>query len=257
MGNYTYIRSRVKQWRSSQGIPVCSIPIQRYTHSTPMDNLLHEQFEAEMSQCCKCSNLLARKCVDPTKSDERVQPRPIIPPFRSNALLLVGQAPGLTEYRTGKAFQGAAGKEIRDILAEVGIPHDRFDEVVYSTAVVKCFPGSKHGKRGREDEKPSAEMVRNCLPYLQRQMESFRPQIVITLGRFPLIEYLKLRGRNPRTAALDTFVGTAEKWGSAVVVFLPHTSGSSRWLNKPENKQLLDNAKSLLRSLLLERNLAS
>lgn len=220
-----------------------------------MGNPLCGLLEAEMSQCRKCGDLLARKRVDPTKSDECVQPRPIIPHFRSHAVLLVGQAPGLTEYRTGKPFQGAAGKDIRNILADVGISHDRFDEMVYSTAVVKCFPGSKYGRRGREDEKPSPEMVRNCLPYLQRQIELFRPQVVITLGRFPLIEYLKLRGRNPRSVALDEFVGTTEKWGNVVVVFLPHTSGSSRWLNKPENKQLLEKAKRVLRSLLLERNL--
>jgi uracil-DNA glycosylase len=170
---------------------------------------------------------------------------------------LIGQAPGLKEYRTGKPFQGDAGHGIRRLFVEMGIPRDRFEEMVYSTAVVKCFPGSRLRKHGREDERPPEEMVRNCVPYLERQVTLFRPQVIITLGRFPLVEYLKLRGRNRQSVRLDDFVGTAEKWDSTVVIFLPHTSGTSRWLNKPENRQLLEKAKLLLRSSLLERNLVS
>ena len=186
-----------------------------------------------------------------------VQPWPIVPHFQSHAILLIGQAPGLKEYRTGKPFQGDAGHGIRKLLAEIGIPRDGFEEMVYSTAVVKCFPGSKLRKHGREDERPPEEMVRNCLPYLERQIALFRPQVIITLGRFPLVEYLKLRGRNIPAVRLDDFVGKAERWDSTAVVFLPHTSGTSRWLNKPENRELLEKAKVLLRLSLLERNLVS
>lgn len=212
--------------------------------------------ETEISQCCRCAEFLAQKLVDPTSGAERVQPRPIVPHFRSQPLLLIGQAPGLTEYRTGQPFQGDAGQGIRKILAEVGIPPGRFDEIVYSTAVVKCFPGSKRARRGREDERPSKEMVVNCLPYLRKQFELFRPQVVITLGRFPLTEYLKLRGKNHNAVTLDKFVGTADEWEGAAVIFLPHTSGSSRWLNETRNRELLDRAKQILRSVLVERKLA-
>ena len=83
----------------------------------------------------------------------------------------------------------------------------------------------------------------------------FRPQVIITLGRFPLVEYLKLRGRHIPAVRLDDFVGKAERWDSTAVVFLPHSSGTSRWLNKPENRELLEKAKALLRLSLLERNL--
>lgn len=222
-----------------------------------MSNPIWQGLETEMSVCCKCVKLLCHKSVDPTQGTERVQPRPIVPSFQSQPLFLIGQAPGLTEYRTGQPFRGDAGKGIRKLLADVGITPDKFDEMVYSAAIVRCFPGSKDRNGSREDERPSREMVRNCVPYLETQIMLFRPQVIITLGRFPLAEYLRLRGRDLRVAPLDAFVGTAEKWDNADVVFLPHTSGTSRWLNKPQNRQLLEKAKCVLRSSLLERNLLS
>lgn len=224
-------------------------------HFLPMDSPL--ALETEISHCRKCAEFLAQNLVDPTAGPEHVEPRPIVPHFQRKSILLIGQAPGLTEYRTGKPFQGNAGQGIRKILAEVGIRDERFDEIVSSTAIVKCFPGSKRVRRGREDEKPSKEMVSNCLPFLKRTFELLRPQLVITLGRFPLVEYLKLRGRDPRAVRLDMFVGTLDEWDSATVIFLPHTSGNSRWLNKPANRELLVRARHTLRSVLLERKLAS
>jgi uracil-DNA glycosylase len=212
--------------------------------------------ETEISQCRKCAEFLAQNLVDPTSGAVRVEPRPIVPHFERQPILLIGQAPGLTEYRTGKPFQGNAGQGIRGILAEVGLPRERFDEIVYSTAIVKCFPGSKRVRRGREDEKPSKEMVSNCLPFLKRAFELLRPQLVITLGRFPLVEYLKLRGRDPSAVSLDKFVGTLDEWDGAAVIFLPHTSGSSRWLNKPSNRELLERAKHTLQCVLLKCKLA-
>jgi len=218
-----------------------------------MESLL--ALENEISQCRKCAEFLAQNVVDPTSITERVEPRPIVPHFQRQSILLIGQAPGLTEYRTRKPFQGNAGQGIRRILAEVGIPREKFDEIVCSTAIVKCFPGSKRVTRGREDEKPSKEMVSNCLPFLKRTFELLRPQLVITLGRFPLVEYLKLRGRDPSAVSLDRFVGDLDQWDSAAVIFLPHTSGNSFWLNKPANRELLKRAKDTLRSVLLERKL--
>jgi uracil-DNA glycosylase len=136
------------------------------------------------------------------------------------------------------------------------MPPSRFDEIVYSTAAVKCFPGIKRGRRGREDERPSKVMVANCLPYLRKQFKLFRPQVVITLGLFPLTEYLKLRGRPHNAVTLDKFVGTVDEWERAAVIFLPHTSGCSRWLSDAGNRALLDRAKQILGSVLVERKLA-
>ena len=113
----------------------------------------------------QCTSLFAQYPVDPRIGPVLVEPRPIVSGIRPKAVMLIGQAPGLTEYETGKPFQGDAGQGIRGIFAELGLPRARFDEVVYSSAVIKCFPGSKPTLRAgkvREDVLPSAQMIQNC-----------------------------------------------------------------------------------------------
>jgi len=185
-----------------------------------------------------------------------VEPRPIVPAIRKCPILLIGQAPGLTEYEKQKPFQGPAGQRIRDVFAEVGVPRDKFDEIVYSTAIVKCFPGSKQPKdgRSREDNLPRPLMVQNCLPFLLKQKAFVQPNVVVTLGRFPLQHYLKIRG-NGAVCRLENFVGKTEMWDGAQVVFFPHTSGTSRWHNSPQNRDLFLRAKQLLRDALLEEGI--
>ena len=189
-----------------------------------------------------------------------MQPRPIVSGIRKKPVMLIGQAPGLTEYETGKPFQGDAGQGIRGIFAEIGIPQHKFDDLVYSSAVIKCFPGSKPVLRAgkvREDVLPSSEMIRNCQPFLLRQVELAAPQVIVTLGGLPLKTYLKLTGRTGADARLENVIGKGEQWNGRSVVFFPHTSGASRWLNDHQNRQLLQEAKALLRTKLIEHGVTT
>lgn len=215
----------------------------------------YQAFDAAMRNCCKCAALFAQYPVDPREGLTHVEPRPIISGISPRPVMLIGQAPGLTEYKTGKPFQGDAGQGIRRIFEELGLPRSRFDELVYSAAVIKCFPGSKPQLRAgkvREDVLPSAAMIRNCQPFFEEQIRLANPQIIVTLGGLPLKVYLKQTGRRSSTAHLEQFVGSKVIWNSCTVIFFPHTSGQSRWLNKLKNRVLFTQAKALLRSELIE-----
>ena len=208
-----------------------------------------------MRSCQRCAPVFAKYPVDPRKGTASVQPRPIVSGIRKKPVMLIGQAPGLTEYETGKPFQGDAGQGIRAIFADVGVQPNKFDDLVYSSAVIKCFPGSKPVLRAgkvREDVLPSSEMIRNCQPFLLRQIELADPRVIVTLGGLPLKTYLKLTGRSGADARLENFIGKYEQWKGRSVVFFPHTSGASRWLNDHQNRQLLQQAKALLRTKLIE-----
>lgn len=212
-----------------------------------------EQFDTDLGACRKCEGILYRKFVGGRVSDERVQPRPIVSGLRQRPIMLIGQAPGLTEYQTGKSFQGPAGQEIRAVFAECGVTSERFPRVVQTSAVVKCFPGSKlvpsRRKPGvhREDEKPSATMIKNCRPLLERQIVLCDPDVIVLLGGLPLQVFLRMSGAVCTKAELAAFVGRIVQWGKRKVIPFPHTSGSSFWLNDPANRQLFAAAKSLLR----------
>lgn len=223
----------------------------------------YQTLDNAMRACRKCATLLSGKCVDPLKNDQHVDPRPIVSGIRPMPIMLIGQAPGITEYATGQSFKGDAGQEIRGVFDEVGVSRSRFDNCVYSSAVAKCFPGSKkvanRRKSGfrREDEVPSVEMVRNCQPFFEEQIRLADPKVIVTLGGFSLKAYLKLTGRKPGEARLENFIGRKENWNGRTVIFLPHTSGASRWLNSNDNRRLFQQAKARLRSELIERSITN
>ena len=212
-----------------------------------------EQFDIDLRACRKCEDILNRKCVDARVSDERVQPRPIVSGLQQRPIMLIGQAPGLTEYETGKPFQGPAGQEIRAVFAECGVAPEQFPCFVQTSAVVKCFPGSKivanRRKPGvrREDEKPSMTMINNCRPLLERQISLCDPNVIVLLGGLPLQVFLRMSGAASANSELASYVGRVVQWGNRKVIPFPHTSGSSFWLNNPANRQLFATAKSLLR----------
>ncbi|WP_157764570.1 uracil-DNA glycosylase family protein [Rhodobacter sp. CZR27] len=159
--------------------------------------------------------------------------------------MLVGQAPGLTEYISGRPFSGPAGEEARALFEQCGLRRDQFDVLVYQTSVVKCFCGRKEGSNGRpEDVVPPAPIVRACKPFLVRQIEIFKPKLIVCLGAFAAGHVQRLFGL--ATGAQEDYVGRIDFVGDMGVAYLPHTSGRSQFLNKPENKKLFIKARQLL-----------
>lgn len=228
-----------------------------------MDTVVHAQsckgLDDAMRACKRCESLIACNPVDPRKDDTRTVPRPIVSGVRSKPVLLLGQAPGIDEYHSGKPFQGDAGQQIRDIFDDLGLPRARFDSLVYSSATIKCFPGSKPKLREngtREDAVPSAAMLANCRPFLEQQFELVKPRVLVTLGLRPLQSYFALRGRKTSGLRLEDYVGESEDWNGTTVVFFPHTSGVSRWHNDAGNKALFRQAKALLRTVFIEGGIA-
>lgn len=215
-----------------------------------MDKTLFTAFDSDLRACRKCENLLSGALVDPAKSQACVRPRPISPGISQKPVLLIGQAPGIEEYKTGLPFHGQAGQDIRSIFLSAGLVD--FDRRVYSSAVVKCFPGRKLRKAGQlqsgsEDRIPSALMVSFCSRFLAREISLVDPRIIVTLGSFSLKAYLRLSGSPDKRPTLERYVGTTEEWNQRKIVFLPHTSGGSRWFNSTDNKRLFSTAKYLLR----------
>jgi len=78
-----------------------------------------------------------------------------------------------------------------------------------------------------------------------------RPRVLVLLGAGAIAAYERLRGRRYR-GDLRAYVGRAERWEGTTVVFLPHTSGTSRWLNRGEvrNRRLHAEAQRLLGAAL-------
>jgi uracil-DNA glycosylase len=93
------------------------------------------------------------------------------------AIVLVGEQPGNEEDLTGKPFVGPAGRVLDEALERAGV--DRRD--AYVTNAVKHFNWLPKGKL-RIHQKPSAREIGACLPWLEGELESVRPQVTVCLG---------------------------------------------------------------------------
>jgi uracil-DNA glycosylase family 4 len=118
---------------------------------------------------------------------------------RSSRLMVIGEAPGADEDRRGEPFVGRAGKLLDQMLRAMGWPRER----VYIANILKCRPP------GNRD--PQAVEVAACEPYLQRQLELVRPDLVLAVGRVAAQNLLKtdlptgrLRGQIHRYGPFDT-----------------------------------------------------
>lgn len=125
--------------------------------------------------------------------------------LRRARLMLVGEQPGDTEDRTGRPFVGGSGKLLRTILQTVEIPIGD----VYVTNAVKHFRYRRRGKK-RIHDKPTHYQVQACKPWLMRELEVVRPEVLVLLGASAATALLgsKFRLTKHRAEPLETDYAT-------------------------------------------------
>ena len=89
-------------------------------------------------------------------------------------IMLIGEAPGEREAKSGRPFVGASGRLLDELLASIGLK--RTD--IYITNVVKDRPP--------ENRDPTPEEIAFYMPLLTRQIEIIQPRVIATLGRFAM-----------------------------------------------------------------------
>ena len=106
-------------------------------------------------------------------------------------LMAIGEGPGAEEDATGRAFVGKAGKYLDSWLGAISMSRETN---VYIANIVKCRPP--------ENRNPENDEISACIPYLKRQIQLVKPQIILLVGSVAsqaLLETTdgvgKLRGR--------------------------------------------------------------
>ena len=92
-------------------------------------------------------------------------------------VVIVGEAPGAAEDKSGRPFVGGAGKLLDQILEAAGVSR----EDVFITNVVKARPPGN-----RDPKRPEVE---HHLPWLLAQLEVISPDFVVPLGRHALVHF--------------------------------------------------------------------
>lgn len=113
--------------------------------------------------------------------------------------MVVGEAPGEQEDLSGEPFVGAAGQLLDRMLAALQLTRSTDGpetpaQRVYIANTLKCRP-----PRNRN---PTPEEMRQCEPFLMRQIDLLQPRMILAMGRFAVQALLrssdpigKLRGR--------------------------------------------------------------
>jgi DNA polymerase len=96
---------------------------------------------------------------------------------RSSRLVLVGEQPGNEEDLQGHPFVGPSGRLLDEAMLAAGL--DRAQ--AYVTNVVKHFKWESKGSR-RMHKKPGAREIGACLPWLEKEIELIRPEVLVLLG---------------------------------------------------------------------------
>jgi DNA polymerase len=128
------------------------------------------------------------------------------------SIVLVGEQPGDMEDRAGRPFVGPAGELLDRALADAGIRRSE----VYVTNAVKHFAWEPRGKR-RIHRTPRLSEVRACRPWVEAELASVAPRVVVCLGGTAAQALL---GPQARVNALRGRIITGQSWASGVIVTL-------------------------------------
>ncbi|MGC9105247.1 MAG: type-4 uracil-DNA glycosylase [Thermoprotei archaeon] len=135
-----------------------------------------EKIAEEVRACTKCRLHLTRTNAVPGEGNPKA------------TVMFIGEAPGENEDLQGRPFVGAAGSVLTKAIEEI-LGLRRSD--VFITNVVKCRPPNN---RDPEDDEIAA-----CSPYLERQIASIKPKIIVTLGRHSTRYLMERFGRRFRS----------------------------------------------------------
>ena len=85
-------------------------------------------------------------------------------------VMLIGEAPGRDEDLQGKPFVGRAGKLLDKMLASIGLD----ESSVYITNTIYWRPPG--------NRTPTPQEIASCAPFLARQIELLKPEVMVLLG---------------------------------------------------------------------------
>ena len=163
------------------------------------------EISQQVSSCEKCKLHFSRKRAVPGEGPA------------NSEVLFIGEGPGFYENEQGRPFVGQAGKFLDELLATAG--YDRGS--VFITNVVKCRPP--------ENRDPELDELTACSVYLDRQIETIDPHVIVTLGRISMAKFLP-------AARISSVHGHAFKVNGRLVVPMYHPAAA---LHQPSLKTTL------------------
>lgn len=162
---------------------------------------------------------------------------PVIGEGSHNAkIVMIGEAPGKNEAKTGRPFCGTAGKVLDQLLEHIKMQRGQ----IYITNIVKDRPP--------ENRDPTEEEIKVYGPFLDEQIEIIQPEIIVTLGRYAMGYIMQKFGKEDELEPIGKAHGKAYQvkasYGDIKIVTLYHPCVA---VYNPKNLPLLKKDFEILR----------
>ena len=151
-------------------------------------------------------------------------------------MMLIAQAPGKEEDKSGKMFIGPSGKIFHELLKKANINK----EAIYLTNLIKCYlPKCR---------RPSKNEIEQCTKYLDKEIEHINPTILVPVG-FHATRYVfnKYGLQRPPKKEYTHLFGTVFQAGSIFIFPLRHPTAL---LFNPEKRDTMQHNYNKLMELL-------
>jgi uracil-DNA glycosylase len=192
-----------------------------------------------------CENVRGcKRCLENGKS---ISPPAVFSGGISSKIMLIGQSPGITEWQTGRPFNGNSGRRLFKWLSSVGIEEDWFRKSQYISQVTRCYPGKS--KSGSGDRSPSKFEQNLCGEYLFEEIRNLNLVLIIPVGSIAIKRFYE------PNILLDDIIGSIGQYNGIPVVALPHPSGVNRWIQDPDNLKKVNVALELIAKIVDENDL--
>jgi uracil-DNA glycosylase family 4 len=161
------------------------------------------------------------------------------------SVMIVGEGPGGSELKHGRAFAGGSGKTLDNWLVGCGAVASAPRKDIYITSIIKCVCPEKG---------PYQRMASECSDFLVAQISLVKPSLVISLGRraytniqFGDDTYSHAIGRVYNSADFVLFTKFDHHFS-----FLPwpHPSGLNRQLNDSQVRRRVEASFGVVRAFL-------
>jgi uracil-DNA glycosylase len=180
-------------------------------------------------------NRVCRACAE---AGYPIESLPVVQPYTGQRAYIHGQAPGVIEGHQRLPWRGRAGKTLRRWLQ---MEEDDFYGTFYCASVTRCYPG--RARTGNGDRTPTPREQELCSFWREWELRLIRPELILAVGGLSAKRLLGITN-------LGDSIGRRLELDGATAIPLPHPSGTSRWLNSPENRVRLDQALGVVREEL-------
>jgi DNA polymerase len=131
--------------------------------------------------------------------------------------MLIGEQPGDQEDLAGRPFTGPAGRLLDQVLESLGVRR----ESLYVTNAVKHFKFKATPKR-RLHQRPKADEIEACRPWLIQEIANVSPRLIICLGA------TAVRSLLGRPVSVSSLRGQPLSWQHYTVVVTAHPAAVLR-----------------------------